>query len=110
MLSALRRGGSRVTRSLTRCDSTWSKPQMASDMPTPGDARSRLVTVLPGDGVGPEVVRAAQQVVAATGGCGQECTGARRGGVAGGALTLGRLFPSTCPALQVPLLSGRPLA
>ena len=67
MLSALRRGGSRVTRSLARCDSTWSKPQMASDMPTPGDARSRLVTVLPGDGVGPEVVRAAQQVVAATG-------------------------------------------
>ena len=68
MLSALRRGGSRVTRALARCDSTWSKPQLASDMPTPGDARSRLVTVLPGDGVGPEVVRAAQQVVAATGG------------------------------------------
>ena len=68
MLSNSVRRSSRLSRSLlSRCDSTWTKPQLASELPAPGDARSRVVTCLPGDGVGPEVVRAAQQAVAATG-------------------------------------------
>jgi len=70
MLSNSVRRSSRLSRSLlSRCDSTWTKPQLASELPAPGDARSRVVTCLPGDGVGPEVVRAAQQAVAATGAC-----------------------------------------
>ena len=46
---------------------TWIKPQVGLELPQPGDARLRTVTVLPGDGVGPEVIKAAQEAIAATG-------------------------------------------
>lgn len=56
-------GGPRLAHNETQ----WVKP-MTLDLPSLGnEGRRRKVTVLPGDGVGPEVVSAAQEVIAATG-------------------------------------------
>lgn len=45
----------------------WVKPQTLDLPSVSADARRRTVTVLPGDGVGPEVIAAAQECIAATG-------------------------------------------
>lgn len=45
----------------------WQKPHTL-DLPSmSADGRRRTVTVLPGDGVGPEVIASAQEAIAATG-------------------------------------------
>ena len=62
---ALRRSRDAL-RSALRTATTWNKPGLVSEMPAPGGG-ARIVTVLPGDGIGPEVIKAAQAVVAATG-------------------------------------------
>jgi len=66
----LRRGCAALRASLARSATTWHKPAMAADLPSPGGGRV-TVTVLPGDGVGPEVIRCAQEAVAATGAAGR---------------------------------------
>jgi len=63
---ALRACGRRL-RSPAAAFSDWHKPSLGSELPQPGDGRLRTVTLLPGDGVGPEVIKAAQEVIAATG-------------------------------------------
>lgn len=45
----------------------WTKPASLEFPSVTGDAKRRTVTVLPGDGVGPEVIAAAQEAIAATG-------------------------------------------
>lgn len=90
-LSGLRRG-SRALLGASRGHSGWQKPSLSSDLPLPGDGSVRKVTLLPGDGarrprarraargrgpdaparrrppgVGPDVCKAAQEVIAATG-------------------------------------------
>jgi hypothetical protein len=62
---ALRRSRDAL-RSALRTAATWNKPGLVSEMPSPGGG-ARIVTVLPGDGIGPEVIKAAQAAVAATG-------------------------------------------
>jgi hypothetical protein len=68
MLPALLRRGARAPLARGAAGAaTWVKPQVGLELPQPGDARLRTVTVLPGDGVGPEVIKAAQEAIAATG-------------------------------------------
>jgi hypothetical protein len=72
MLPAVRaaRAASRLSRGAAggpAAAGAWQKPQLGMEMPQPGDGRLRTITVLPGDGVGPEVIKAAQAAIAATG-------------------------------------------
>lgn len=64
---ALRACGRRLRSPPAAAFSDWHKPALGSELPQPGDGRLRTVTLLPGDGVGPEVIKAAQEVIAATG-------------------------------------------
>jgi isocitrate dehydrogenase (NAD+) len=61
--------GSAKSASAARCFSSTpvaSSPLTVGDVHVPGDARTRNVTVLPGHGIGPELVAAAMQVIEAS--------------------------------------------
>ena len=80
--AVLRRGAGRLLPRHAAAFATgaWIKPHLGLELPLPGDARLRTVTVLPGDGVGPEVIKAAQEAIAATGARRAAPPGVRGGG------------------------------
>ena len=77
---------------------TWHKPQVGLELPQPGDARLRTVTVLPGDGVGPEVIKSAQEAIAATGAPRRPPAPRRRRGTRASGDSLRRLPPRAVAA------------
>lgn len=106
--SVLRRAGAAVRGAGTRSAGTWHKPSLSSELPSPGDGRSRTVTLLPGDGVGPEVIKAAQEAIAATGAggiCTRQCVPAARPATrtprraAAATCLAGRVHRRTCKCL-----------
>ena len=79
----------------------WQKPTTL-DVPVPGDAKTRTVTVIPGDGVGPLVVGAAQAAIAATGPWHRACCTTHHTQNACRRFHLLRMVPATRGQILVP--------